>query len=47
MEIYGVKEDIAHKVMLEGAEGNGITFNLVMPEKNQENEMSGLLGETV
>lgn len=40
MEIYGVKEDIAHKVMLEGAGNEGITFNLIMPESNKENELA-------
>ena len=43
MEIYGVKEDIAHKVMLEGSDGDGITFNLIMPETNKENEMAKLI----
>ncbi|MGN1089924.1 MAG: hypothetical protein ACI4Q6_05935 [Huintestinicola sp.] len=42
-DMYGIKEDIAHKVTLEGANGDGITFNLVMPEKNNDNEVSELL----
>lgn len=36
-EMYGIKEDIAHKVMLEGADGDGITFNLIVPESKKEN----------
>ena len=35
--MYGIKEDIAHKVMLEGADGDGITFNLIVPEVNKDN----------
>lgn len=31
-DMYGIKEDIAHKVMLEGADGEGITFNLIAPQ---------------
>lgn len=42
-DMYGIKEDIAHKVMLEGADGDGITFNLVMPQSSKENE----LGEVI
>lgn len=29
--MYGIKEDIAHKISLEGADGEGITFNLIAP----------------
>lgn len=36
-DMYGIKEDIAHKVMLEGADGDGITFNLIVPEANKDN----------
>lgn len=36
-DMYGIKEDIAHKVMLESADGDGITFNLIVPEANNEN----------
>lgn len=43
-DMYGIKEDIAHKVMLEGADGDGITFNLIMPEKKQENSVENILG---
>lgn len=39
-DMYGIKEDIAHKVMLEGADGEGITFNLIMPDNNKDNELS-------
>lgn len=42
-DMYGIKEDIAHKVMLEGTNGDGIVFNLVMPESNKGNE----LGEVI
>lgn len=42
-DMYGIKEDIAHKVMLESADGDGITFNLVMPKSKNENE----LGEVI
>lgn len=35
-DMYGIKEDIAHKVMLEGADGEGITFNLIMPDSSKE-----------
>lgn len=42
-DMYGIKEDIAHKVMLEGANGDGITFNLIVPESSKENE----LGEVI
>lgn len=41
-DMYGIKEDIAHKVMLEGADGDGITFNLIVPEQNKENEFKVL-----
>ena len=42
-DMYGIKEDIAHKVTVEGANGDGITFNLIMPEKKNENEIEKLL----
>lgn len=42
-DMYGIKEDIAHKVMLEGADGDGITFNLVLPQQNKENELSDII----
>jgi len=42
-DMYGIKEDIAHKVMLEGADGDGITFNLIVPEKNVQNEFDKLI----
>lgn len=42
-DMYGIKEDIAHKVMLESAEGDGITFNLVMPKSNKENELGDII----
>lgn len=42
-DMYGIKEDIAHKVMLEGTDGDGITFNLIMPEQNKENELGNII----
>lgn len=36
--MYGVKEDIVHKVQLEGKDGAGITFNLVVPDKPRERQ---------
>lgn len=42
-DMYGIKEDIAHKVMLEGADGDGITFNLIVPENNKENELGKMI----
>lgn len=43
MDMYGLKEEIAHKVILEGADGDGITFNLVVPEANKDNEIEKLI----
>lgn len=42
-DMYGIKEDIAHKVMLEGADGEGITFNLIAPQPapKPEDELIG------
>lgn len=37
-DMYGIKEDIAHKVMLEGKDGDGITFNLIVPEATKQGE---------
>lgn len=42
-DMYGIKEDIAHKVMLEGADGDGITFNLIVPESNKENDLENII----
>lgn len=42
-DMYGIKEDIAHKVMLEGADGDGITFNLIVPESNKENKINEVI----
>jgi len=42
-DMYGIKEDIAHKVMLEGADGDGITFNLIVPQGNKDNELKDLV----
>lgn len=37
-DMYGIKEDIAHKVMLEGSDGEGITFNLIAPQPSPKPE---------
>lgn len=37
-DMYGIKEDILHKVQLEGKDGSGITFNVIMPEKRKDLE---------
>ena len=42
-DMYGIKEDIAHKVMLEGADGDGITFNLIVPQSNKDNELDKII----
>lgn len=41
--MYGIKEDIAHKIQLEGADGEGITFNLIAPQPapKPEDELIG------
>lgn len=36
--MYGIKEDIAHKVSIEGSDGSGITFNINVPTANKEEE---------
>ncbi len=36
--MYGIKEDIAHKIQLEGADGEGITFNLITPQPTPKPE---------
>ena len=43
IDMYGIKEDIAHKVMLEGADGDGITFNLIVPEINKDNSVDKVI----
>lgn len=41
-DMYGIKEDIAHKVQIETAGGDGITFNLIAPQPTkQEDELIG------
>ena len=42
-DMYGIKEDIAHKVMLEGADGDGITFNLIVPQSKPDNEFGNVI----
>ena len=43
VDMYGIKEDIAHKVTLENSNGDGITFNLIVPQKQGENEMQEII----
>lgn len=42
-QMYGIKEDIAHKISLEGVDGEGITFNLIAPQPapKPEDELIG------
>lgn len=41
-DMYGIKEDIAHKISLEGTDGEGITFNLIAPQPTKsEDELIG------
>lgn len=41
-QMYGIKEDIAHKISLEGTDGEGITFNLIAPQPSKaEDELVG------
>ena len=35
-DMYGIKEDIAHTVKLEGENGGGIVFNVIAPDKRDE-----------
>lgn len=42
-DMYGIKEDIAHKVMVEGAGSDGITFNLIVPESKKDNELEDII----
>lgn len=37
-EMYGIKEDIAHRIAIDGGDGNGITFNVIVPEKQAPGE---------
>jgi hypothetical protein len=37
-DMYGIKEDIAHKIQIEGADGSGITFNVIVPEKKKNED---------
>ncbi len=37
-DMYGIKEDIAHKISLEGTDGEGITFNLIAPQPTKSEE---------
>jgi NADPH-dependent 7-cyano-7-deazaguanine reductase QueF-like protein len=42
-DMYGIKEDIAHKIQIEGADGDGITFNLIAPQPTKKDDE--LIGE--
>lgn len=35
-DMYGIKEDIAHKIQIEGSDGDGITFNLIAPQPTKK-----------
>ena len=37
-DMYGIKEDIAHKVTLEGGDSNGIVFNINVPTQTNKEE---------
>ena len=39
-DINGIKEDTVQKILLGSEDGNGITFNLVVPEKKNHSEES-------
>ena len=41
-DMYGIKEDIAHTVKLEGENGAGIVFNVVVPGQRKEDEAKEL-----
>lgn len=38
-DMYGIKEDIAHKVSIEGGNGSGVTINVIAPQKTDNTEM--------
>lgn len=43
-EMYAVKEDIAHKISLEGASGSGVTINIVSPQQaSDDTELKKLI----
>lgn len=37
-DMYGIKEDIAHKIQIEGGDGDGITFNLIAPQPTKKDD---------
>ena len=37
-DMYGIKEDIAHKIQIEGSNGDGITFNLIAPQPTKKDD---------
>lgn len=37
-DMYGIKEDIAHKVSIEGNGGSGVTINVIAPQKTDNTE---------
>lgn len=39
--MYGIKEAIAHKVSVDAGGSEGVTFNIIMPEKKEQN-MEGI-----
>lgn len=42
-DMYGIKEDIAHTVKLEGENGAGVVFNVIVPDqKNNDKELEDM-----
>lgn len=47
-DMYGIKEDIAHNINLNGGDGengSGVIVNIVVPEKRNKSEEEGFLNE--
>lgn len=43
-DMYGIKEDVAHKISIDGGDGgSGVTFNVIMPEKRDTKEEEELI----
>ena len=41
-DMYGIKEDIAHTVKLEGNDGAGVVFNVIVPDQKRNNDEAEL-----
>ena len=41
-DIYGIKEDVAHKVSIEGSDGNGVVINVIAPQKSEQPDFGQL-----